>query len=115
MQIFTTHKVSISFCISRIVELTMTIALATSFCMGLYDLHLVTFIEWLNSGEKTLADGTVNPDLILDFVYWLLAFASQASTRIYIQVRVLGQLSEIFYYTFEIPIQLVDYFHEFKI
>ena len=90
MQIFTTHKVSISFCISRIVELT--IALATSVCMGLYGLHLVTFIEWLNSGEKTLADGTVNPDLILDFVYWMLAFASQASTRIYIKVSNVGLL-----------------------
>ena len=83
------------FCIFRIVELT--IAIATSVCMGLYGLHLVTFFEWLNSGEKTLPDGTVNPDLILDFLYWLLAFVSQVSTRIYIQVRLLGQVSEIFY------------------
>ena len=74
------------FCSFRIVELT--IAIATSVCMWLYDLHIVTFIEWLNTGEKTLEDGTVNPDLILDFVYWFLAFVSQVSTRIYIKVSV---------------------------
>ena len=89
------------FCTFRIVELT--IALATSVCMGLYGLHLVTFIEWLNSGEKTLPDGTVNPDLILDFLYWLLAFVSQVSTRFYIQVRVLVNFQKYFTkYAFEI-------------